>query len=62
MRNSFKHIFGLDRNVGFQEFILVENNYKRQNLYYIKKPKIKRRYTKFYTEDVIETFSHEALL
>jgi len=24
MRNSFKHIFGLDRNVGFQGFILVE--------------------------------------
>ena len=23
MRNSFKHIFGLDRNVGFQRFILV---------------------------------------
>ena len=23
MRNSFKHIFGLDRNVGFQGFILV---------------------------------------
>ena len=24
MRNSFKHIFGLDRNVGFKGFILAE--------------------------------------